>query len=223
MNFSYDIPVKLFSSHLLLMAIFLLSSDFNRLYRFFISNQPVAPADYSSPFVKQSWQIGQKVLKLIFIAFILFNQISNGLIMQKKYGDKMELPPLYGIYEVETFIQNGDTLPPLLTDEQRWRRLIVAKYADGAQVQFMSDQKKWYTFKPDTASPEIKPVSDEHGRIPPLTDNFAYAMPAPRPARATRNIYQRIRFMISLIKKDLNDFLLINRGFHWINERPFNR
>ena len=28
---------------------------------------------------------------------------------------------------------------------------------------------------------------------------------------------------IQLSKKNLKDFLLVSRKFHWINERPFNR
>ncbi|MNT91584.1 hypothetical protein D3C72_2327080 [compost metagenome] len=28
---------------------------------------------------------------------------------------------------------------------------------------------------------------------------------------------------VSFKKKDLKDFRLINRGFHWVNEHPYNR
>jgi len=28
---------------------------------------------------------------------------------------------------------------------------------------------------------------------------------------------------VKLRKSDPSKFLLVNRGFHWINERPFNR
>jgi hypothetical protein len=28
---------------------------------------------------------------------------------------------------------------------------------------------------------------------------------------------------VLLKKKDVKDYLLVNRGFHWVNEYPFNR
>jgi uncharacterized membrane protein YphA (DoxX/SURF4 family) len=43
LNFSYDVPVKLFSSMLLLMSIFLVLPDARRLIDAFLLNRPVAP------------------------------------------------------------------------------------------------------------------------------------------------------------------------------------
>ena len=40
LNFSYDVPVKLYSSHLLAMAIFVLLPEARRLANFFIFNRP---------------------------------------------------------------------------------------------------------------------------------------------------------------------------------------
>ena len=44
LNFSYDVPVKLFSMHLLAMALFLMAPDLGRLARMFVLNRPVEPA-----------------------------------------------------------------------------------------------------------------------------------------------------------------------------------
>ncbi len=42
LNFCYDIPVKLYSSNLLLMAIFLAAADARRLLNVFVLNRPTA-------------------------------------------------------------------------------------------------------------------------------------------------------------------------------------
>src|ERR1700722_16009540 len=44
LNMTYDVPVKLFSFHLLLMASFLLAPEFKRLADFFFRNRAVAPS-----------------------------------------------------------------------------------------------------------------------------------------------------------------------------------
>ena len=45
LNFSYDVPVKLFSCHLLAMALFLVGSDSRRLVDLFLFNRPVAAVE----------------------------------------------------------------------------------------------------------------------------------------------------------------------------------
>src|ERR1700722_2881840 len=44
LNMTYDVPVKIFSFHLLLMASFLLAPEFKRLADFFFRNRAVAPS-----------------------------------------------------------------------------------------------------------------------------------------------------------------------------------
>jgi len=54
LNFSYDVPVKLFSSHLLAMAVFLAAPDLRRLAGLFLFNRPaVLPAD--RPLFARRW------------------------------------------------------------------------------------------------------------------------------------------------------------------------
>ena len=42
-NMTYDVPVKLFAFHLVLMAIFLIAPDARRLINWFVLNRPVVP------------------------------------------------------------------------------------------------------------------------------------------------------------------------------------
>ena len=69
--------------------------------------------------------------------------------MKKEWGHTAPKPPLHGLYEVNTFVQNGDTLPPLLTDQERWNKLIIERNDYGI-VYSMEGKKKWRTLKTDT-------------------------------------------------------------------------
>lgn len=46
------------------------------------------------------------------------SQITAGLKSRKQYGELRQKSALFGPYDVVYFMQNGDTLPPLLTDDR---------------------------------------------------------------------------------------------------------
>jgi uncharacterized membrane protein YphA (DoxX/SURF4 family) len=54
LNMSYDVPVKLFSFHLLLMAVFLAAPDFPRLANVLVFNRATPPAPVT-PLSERSW------------------------------------------------------------------------------------------------------------------------------------------------------------------------
>ncbi|MCB0630953.1 MAG: hypothetical protein R2824_29240 [Saprospiraceae bacterium] len=215
MNFSYDIPVKLYSTHLLLMSVFLLTPDFKRLYHFFISNKQAEPAVYTPHFTDRRWNMARWVVKILFIAYVLISNVNSGLQRSKQYGDLASRPPLYGAYLVTNFVLNGDTLPPLMTDDRRWKHLLVDRREGFAFIQFMSGKYGRYNFATDTSARTIS-MNFQNSAI---TNNLTYT------TRDTgylhiQGILEKDTVDIDLKKKG---FLLVDRGFHWINERPYNR
>jgi hypothetical protein len=126
-NYCFDVPVKLLSTTLVTMALFLLSKDINRLVNFFFLNKIAAPANITPPVFRKKWKnITINLLKYGLIAYVLIVTITQAMDSMKKYGDEAPKPPLYGIYNVQMFIQDKDTLPLLTTDTLRWSKLIVA-------------------------------------------------------------------------------------------------
>lgn len=218
LNFSYDVPVKLFSVHLLLLAVFLVAIDLRRVLHVFVLNRPAASADLASPVASSMLRKIGLGLKVLVIGYVLFTQVSDRLETEKLYGDSREKPPLYGLYEVDTFVHNGDTLAPLLTDAARWRRLIV-DWPGSAAVQQMNEQVQHYGFRPDTAAQTLTLFT-----FADTTQQFTlrYHQPAPEQLRIT-GVLQADTLAIDLSRRDASAFQLINRGFHWISEFPYNR
>jgi uncharacterized membrane protein YphA (DoxX/SURF4 family) len=70
LNLSYDVPVKLYSAHLLLMALIIMTPDSKRLLNFFLLNQTVSPEPvepiYDTQQKKWAYFIG-KSLVLIYV------------------------------------------------------------------------------------------------------------------------------------------------------------
>src|SRR4030095_11608957 len=121
-NFCYDVPVKLFSSVLEIMALYLAAPYLKKMYQAFIQHKPTHINNYYQPVFTKKWQvIGIRVLKILIIADALFSGVKGSIDQGKQYGDNAPKPPLYGIYNTDMVIRNNDTIPPLTTDTSRWK------------------------------------------------------------------------------------------------------
>lgn len=218
LNYFYDVPVKILSTHIVLMALFLISLDLKRLYKLFILNQPTASKSLPDFTDNPNLIKVKNMLKWVLVIGYLGYGAYTTLEVKKEWGHTAPKPPLHGLYDVETFIQNGDTLPPLLTDRDRWRRLMVERNDYGI-VYPMEGQKKWKTFKTDTANNIIQ----FYGIGDTLNIDTLYYSKSDSSYLKLNGILQGDTMEMILKKKRREDFLLVNRGFHWVNEYPFNR
>jgi hypothetical protein len=216
-NMGYDVPVKLLSFNSILMCLFLLGKDILRLTNFFILNKTAQASDLSFPRFTGKLRYSLLGIKLLFIVSIVWLTVSDALSYHRQYGDSAPKPPLYGIYYPETFIKNNTPVPPLQTDTSRWSRLIIG-YKDYAAIWLMNDSTKTYHFKIDTLAKTavLYPLSDTLDK-----SRFNYVIAAPY-LTLTGKIGGDSVF-IKLKRFDENRFRLVNRGFHWVNEYPFNR
>lgn len=76
LNFCYDVPVKLFSTNLLLMAIFLAAPDLDRLVRVLLLNQATKPSAVDAVlFTARPVRVLSMAAKTLVIVLILFGQV----------------------------------------------------------------------------------------------------------------------------------------------------
>ncbi|HSG38444.1 MAG TPA: hypothetical protein VLE27_02305, partial [Thermoanaerobaculia bacterium] len=148
LNMSYDVPVKLFSSHLLAMAVFLILPDLRRLANLLVFNRPTEPAElrplFARPLLNRSGLVFRTLFILTFAAMALYQSWSA----RSKYGDAAPKPPLYGIWNVEEFAIDGQVRPPLLTDKERWRRMVFSRVG-AVSIYPMEAGYKYYSLKLD--------------------------------------------------------------------------
>jgi uncharacterized membrane protein YphA (DoxX/SURF4 family) len=208
MNMCYDIPVKIFSMHLVFWS-FLLMFGFDKRLLNFILQRPVEPAVAESYFKGKSLKIAVICIKSAF-----FLALGASLLEYMDYNDT-EPRSLKGIYLTKSFIRNGDTLE--VSDSLHWQKLIVdrAQFAifrkeDGKSVRM--------NFKVDTV---LKKIDIETYEKKPRTGVFSYEL---RDSVLTlRGTLQTDSLNIVLKQFDHNSFTLNKRGFHWVNEYPYNR
>lgn len=218
MNFCFDIPVKLYSTHLLLLAVFLLLPDARRLTRFFLLNQPVEASRTGGrllPKWKPSVEYG---LKAILVACILFSTISTPWQAWTQRSGPQARPPLYGLYTVEYFARNDSVQPPSSTDTRRWKRIVLSEWGR-ARIDRMDDSAQACTYQTDTSAHTLRllPRADS---LPQTTWQYALLHDA---ALELRGNMEGDTIVMRLKRFDETAFPLISRGFHWINETPLNR
>jgi hypothetical protein len=218
LNFCYDVPVKLFSLHLSAMAVFLLAPDLRRLADLFVLNRPVAPIDLRPVFIR-TW-LRRTALALRTVLVVGFTGWCLFMSYQARtaYGDLAPRPPLYGIWNVEEFEVDGEVRPPLVTDTQRWRRVIF-DYPGRVGIELMAGPGQRYnvTLDADRGTLELGKREDAAWK-----STFVYQQPEAGLLTLEGTFDgHRIRGRLRVV--DGTTFLLTTRGFHWVNEYPFNR
>lgn len=219
LNYFYDVPVKILSTHLVLMSLFLIVLDGKRLLNFLILNKEV-PAREIQHFItnpkfrkiKDYIKWGLVTIGLGFSIYQMYNLI-------ELYGPAAEKPKLYGLHEVESFERNGEIIPPLTTDSTRWDKLIVQR-AGSARIHFMPNNRKFYDFKSDSIENFIliNPSRDTTAMV----DTLFFTQPDSS-LLELEGILGSDTLKIRLNSRQKDHFRLMNRGFHWISEYPYNR
>jgi len=218
-NYCFDVPVKLLSTFLVVMCIFLLSRDYRRLINFFFKNKEALPANLTPHRFKTPWKnYVLTTVKCLLIAYTVFFDFKGSLSAEKLYGESAPKPPLYGLYNVVTFVKNRDTLKPLTTDTTRWAKFIIS-YQGSAQIALMNDSMTYYSFKPD-----VKKHTITASTYADTTTKYHLTYTTPKPGvMELKGTWKKDSIFVRLHKIDGNNFPLMKRGFHWVNEFPFNR
>ena len=79
LNYCYDVPVKLYSTNLLLMSVFLMAPDLRRLFTLLLLNRATEPRDLSAPsFANRKLRTAGLVFQVVFVGYILYQNIHGG-------------------------------------------------------------------------------------------------------------------------------------------------
>jgi hypothetical protein len=213
LNFSYDVPVKLYSMHLLAMAIFLLLPDARRLANFFILNRPAECVREQPLFRRTVWHRGALVLASLFVITVV------GMSLYQSYDQRQFLmsrrSPLYGIWEVEEF-SLGQSTPA--ASNQRWQRIIF-DIPNRITVQTPADPHQRFSLQLDQ---DKRTLTLRKREDPNWNTVLTYEQVSPE-VMTLAGALNGSALTARLRRSEERKFLLTDRGFHWINEAPFNR
>ncbi len=218
LNMTYDVPVKLFSFHLILMSLFLLAPDIKRLLDLFFFNRPVQPSTQFPLFATPRANRRAVAVQILFGVFLMGMNAYGSRTLWYQYGGGSPKSALYGIWNVEELVVDGQPRPPLMTDQERWRRVIF-DVPMRAAFQKMDESLARFGAVIDTKDNTLKLTKNDDKD---WKASFAYTRPAPDRLVLEGEIDgHKEKMELQLV--DRGKFLLVSRGFHWIQEYPFNR
>ncbi|HEY2915407.1 MAG TPA: hypothetical protein VGK21_18725 [Candidatus Angelobacter sp.] len=218
LNMTYDVPVKLFSFHLILFSLFLLAPDANRLLEFFFTDRAIALSTQSPLFRTMRANRLAVALQVVFGFYLLGMGIYSGIGAWHQYGGARPKSALYGIWNVDEMSVDGQIRSALFTDHDRWRR-VVFDFPTFTAFQRPDDTFTGYgsAIGEKDSTLTLTKAADKNWKA-----SFTYARPAPDQLLLNGSMDgHQVQMKLKLLDRD--KFTLVNRGFHWINEYPFQR
>ena len=174
------------------------------------------------PFFQRKWlNTSMLVAQLLFGLYLTVASLNDSYHVAKRIGFLAPKPPLYGIWMVEEFtINGGASAQP--DDPMRWQRVIVD---NNLVVAFQSVSGKWQRLIHQTDM-QKKTITLwrrqswlERGKGQEMQISFD-RLPTDVITLDGKLDGKQIHAKLHHIPEPR--FLLNTRGFHWINEYPFN-
>ncbi len=127
LNLSYDVPVKILSSHLVLASVVLLAPEFARLFSFLVLNRATGPtALRSTLFDNRYLQIGAWCIKAVALPMLVLPYFMASYATWLQYGDYADKPALHGTFQVVAMERNGEVLE-LVPSMKSWKRVFFSR------------------------------------------------------------------------------------------------
>ncbi|HWM95024.1 MAG TPA: hypothetical protein VN493_29990 [Thermoanaerobaculia bacterium] len=138
LNMCYDVPVKLYSLQLMVMALVLTAPDLRRLADVFLFNRRVEPVRVPPLFARKWLDRLPHVLLFLYGLYAVGRGLDNTAERYKLYHPPR--PPYYGIWTVEEYAVAGRDAP-VSADPNRWR-LVMVSAPGSLRVELMSGSWK---------------------------------------------------------------------------------
>ncbi len=235
LNFCYDVPVKLFSTHLLIASFVVLVPDLSRISKMFLTHSSLERAELRPPFVSRQLVWVHRVLKMgvigIAILFPTYQTIDS-------WGSSKS-PDFFGDYAVQensSASQDADLNAAAATESDETSDSGFKKF-NFVRLPYAieKEQQRKYTdlisiatdtgttnaiVELDIQKMEMK-IVDFQGRKRNLPSNIKIKVIDEDLLELSGQISDG-PWLVKLRRRK-GEFLLSSRGFRWVNPRPFNR
>jgi hypothetical protein len=215
LNMCFDVPVKIYSFFLLMIAVAIAMPGIQRLWKVFVTHEALDAVPMEPFFSNRHLNLANNILKGLVIVGIV------GLLAYDyayNLSGSDQKPAFYGIWDVTGLKRNNQPVAPLLTDSTYWRKFIVT-YQGYAGIRMANDTIRRFEYKMDTLQQTftIHPAKDTLQKY-----TLKYTKSDPE-NMVFSGLWGGDTLEVTLKRFDEQRFLLVRRGFHWVNETPYNR
>ncbi|WP_342644770.1 hypothetical protein [Mucilaginibacter sp. CSA2-8R] len=216
-NYCFDVAVKILSTALVMMSFFLLVLDARPLIRFFILGQPAGAPVKLKPEFKQRW-INVTSLVLKCLVLLLVAGMTTSTIIKYEYAKYKSTEVKPGYYKVVNYREPGRPQTQTNMDPARWQKVMLTH--DSLSVYIAGGVRIACACNIDAAGNQLicfKPNANE-------TDFTLKYKTLKTGNLSLKGVFMRHQMVAKLAFQSAyhsDTTLLLNRGFHWINEAPF--
>jgi hypothetical protein len=147
-----------------------------------------------------------------YLGYVLYGQITGGLAGYRDFGDGKPKGPLCGVFEVVGFTRDDVELAK--GDPRRWERVTFNAYGYCSARTGDGGQRGWrYEAAPSGATVKLTPGTGATVAELETVWNDPEHL----------DLAGELDGALVVVQMQKKSFLLESRGFHWINEQPFNR
>ncbi|RDI48912.1 DoxX family protein [Nocardia mexicana] len=211
LNMTFGVPVKILAGHLMLMSLVLLAPEARRLADVLVFNRTAGPSTTPYPFHTPRSRLIAGLVQVALGIWVAVEMIHVGWGFWKEGGPDRPKPPLYGIWSVSEFVRDGQAVPPLLTDETRWRT-VVFDFPGQVSYQRMDGELVTVPGTVDAATHRVELID---GAAP--TAALTFEQPAPDAVTLTGELDGHPVTM-TLRRVDPDGLPLRSTGFHWVQD-----
>ncbi len=217
LNLSFDVPVKLFSGHLMVFSLLALVPFLPRLWAF-VRGGSVPAMLYPAPPEKPVWRWLGWAARAGALAYLLLLPLLTVRQVAQLYSSQPNHSRIAGIYAV----RNDSLVPhPQVGLDMRWHTLVLSdfQYRGGpdtvpvnpAQLELVSGNRSQGTFQENPATSTLTLLLGGN------SETYHYRRSESGELKLSSDSRQ-----ITLTPKPHADRLK-TRGFRWVSDRPFNR
>lgn len=242
-NYNYDVHAKMYPTALFLMTFFLLARDANRLVKFFFTGQAISLPVIKAPVFEKRWMnISKTVFKFLVIGYFIIFPFKHYWDHRKSLDTPNAKSKISGVYDVDTFIVNNDTLSN--ENPLRWNQIVIgdrmteAVRLKGDSIAFVYvsvDKKEIFVTEDQTdLFKKMQEIHNEQGIniwdskmdsiliARHIENRLGFELPDSTTLKLKGIIKNDSVFIIAKRKTiDIKNFRLKKRGFHWINEASY--
>jgi hypothetical protein len=215
LNMCFDVPVKLYSFHYLVMALFLAAPDLPRVFSVLIMGNSAEARPFGRLFGRVGAHRCAIVLRTLIVVVMIGAQVKGSY---KFWNDMYGGPPLpvTGRWDVVSF--QLDKKETDKTDEARWTWIDFSNKAymrlAGIKPPNLAYKMTWNT--------EEKKLKLGKFSTPMWSAQFSYDVSEPDKLVLNGSMNGK-EVSATLKPAPEKRYELMNRGFHWVQELPYNR
>lgn len=215
-DIAYDVTVKMFAIHLMLMVMVLLLDDAKRLFNVLLFNRTAAPRQDLPLISNRRYRISGYAVKTLLIGYILIATLQFSGEIRDNRLNNLKQDTLHNKYIVDQFVINSDTLPPLRGDKTRWDEVLIGSSYSPTRmtIKDMSGSSNFYVFEADTVSKSLTFYSRRDS-----TDRFEMRYTQPSEKRfVLQGLHKTDTLYIDMNIFSREDYRLGSGKINWVRD-----